>query len=41
MKSCIVFSVLFLLSTLAFAQKMEKNNIEERLAAIEDKMAIK
>lgn len=41
MKSSIAFLVLFLLSTLTFAQKMEKNNIEQRLAAIEDKMAIK
>jgi len=42
MKSRIIFSVLLFLSTLTFAQKkMEKNNIEQRLAAIEDKMAIK
>jgi len=30
-----------LLSTITFAQKMEKNSIEQRLDAIEDKMAIK
>lgn len=30
-----------LLSTITFAQKMEKKSIEQRIAAIEDKMAIK
>lgn len=30
-----------LLSTLTFAQKMDSSNIEKRIAAIEDKMAIK
>jgi hypothetical protein len=30
-----------LLSTITFAQKMEKKTIEQRIAAIEDKMAIK
>ena len=29
------------LSTLTFAQKMDNKNIEQRLGAIEDKMAIK
>lgn len=33
--------VLLLFSTLTFAQKMDKINIEQRVAAIEDKMAIK
>lgn len=38
----ITTSFLFILfSTLTLAQKMEKNSIEQRLAAIEDKMAIK
>jgi len=41
MKSSIVFLVLLLLSTLIFAQKMEKTKVEQRLTAIEDKMAIK
>ena len=33
--------VFTLLATLTFAQKMDKKNMEQRLAAIEDKMAIK
>ena len=33
--------VLLLFSTITFAQKMDKINIEQRVAAIEDKMAIK
>jgi hypothetical protein len=41
MKSSIVFLVLLLLSALIFAQKMEKTKVEQRLTAIEDKMAIK
>jgi len=42
MKSIIVLTLLLSLSTVTFAQKnMEKNNVEQRLAAIEDKMAIK
>ena len=37
-----ITSFLFLLfSTITFAQKMEKKSIEQRIAAIEDKMAIK
>ena len=41
MKSIILSFVFTLFSTLTFAQKMENKNIEQRLAAIEDKMAIK
>lgn len=41
MKSRILFTVLIFLSTLTFAQKMGKKNLEQRVAAIEDKMAIK
>lgn len=41
MKSVIITLVLALSTTLSFAQKMETKNIEQRLAAIEDKMAIK
>jgi ketosteroid isomerase-like protein len=42
MKSIIVLTLLLSLSTVTFAQKnMEKNNIQQRLEAIEDKMAIK
>ena len=41
MKSVIITLVLALSTTLSFAQKMENKNIEQRLAAIEDKMAIK
>jgi uncharacterized protein (TIGR02246 family) len=41
MKSGIVFLIFSLLSSLTFAQNMEQNKIEQRLAAIEDKMAIK
>ena len=33
--------VLLLFSTLTFAQKMDNKNIEQRLTALEDKMAIK
>jgi hypothetical protein len=41
MKSIIAFFLFVLLSTITFAQKMEKKTIEQRIAAIEDKMAIK
>ncbi|WP_146896500.1 nuclear transport factor 2 family protein [Adhaeribacter aerolatus] len=41
MKSIISTLVLILFSTLIYAQKMDNKNIEQRLAAIEDKMAIK
>lgn len=41
MKSIISTLVFALFSTLTFAQKMDNKNIEQRLAAIEDKMAIK
>ena len=41
MKSIITSFVLLFLSTLTFAQKMDNATIEQRLAAIEDKMAIK
>src|SRR5687768_14719111 len=41
MKSVLSTLVLALFSTLTFAQKMETKNIEQRIAAIEDKMAIK
>ena len=40
MKSITTFLFL-LLSTISIAQKMEKNSIEQRIATIEDKMAIK
>jgi hypothetical protein len=41
MKTIIITFLFLLLTTITFAQKMEKNSIEQRLAAIEDKMAIK
>jgi len=41
MKSILTSFALLLFSTLTFAQKMNNQNIEQRLAAIEDKMAIK
>lgn len=41
MKSIIPTLALALFTTLTFAQKMDNKNIEQRLAAIEDKMAIK
>jgi ketosteroid isomerase-like protein len=41
MKLSITSFLFLLLSTLTFAQKMENKSIEQRLAAIEDKMAIK
>jgi ketosteroid isomerase-like protein len=41
MKSAIITLVLALFTTLTSAQKMDNKNIEQRLAAIEDKMAIK
>lgn len=41
MKSILTTLVFTLLSTLTFAQKMDSKNIEQRIAAIEDKMAIK
>jgi ketosteroid isomerase-like protein len=41
MKSIITVLALILLSTITFAQNMEKKSIEQRIAAIEDKMAIK
>src|SRR5688572_23516898 len=41
MKSITTSFVFFLLSTITFAQKMDKKNIEHRIAIIEDKMAIK
>lgn len=41
MKFSIAGFGLLLVSTLTFAQKMETNTIEQRLAALEDKMAIK
>lgn len=41
MRLIITTLVFTLLSTLTFAQKMDNKNIEQRLAAIEDKMAIK
>jgi len=41
MKSITAFLAFTLLSTITFAQKMEKQSIEQRIAAIEDKMAIK
>jgi ketosteroid isomerase-like protein len=41
MKSGITSFLFFLFSSVTFAQKIEKKTIEQRLAAIEDKMAIK
>lgn len=41
MKFIATFIVCILLSTITFAQKMEKKTVEQRLDAIEDKMAIK
>ena len=41
MKSIITSLTFLLLTTISFAQKMEKKSIEQRIAAIEDKMAIK
>jgi hypothetical protein len=41
MKSIITVLALILLSTITFAQNMEKKSIEQRIAAIEGKMAIK
>jgi hypothetical protein len=42
MKSILVSFAFLLLSTISFAQKkMERKNMEQRIAAIEDKMAIK
>ena len=41
MESIITSFVLLFLSPLTFAQKMDNTTIEQRLAAIEDKMAIK
>jgi hypothetical protein len=41
MKSLITSFVFLLLSTITIAQRMEKKTMEQRLAAIEDKMAIK
>jgi ketosteroid isomerase-like protein len=41
MKSITTTLVFTLLSTIIFAQKMDNKNIEQHLAAIEDKMAIK
>jgi hypothetical protein len=41
MKSIITVLALILLSTITFAQNMEKKSIEQRIALIEDKMAIK
>src|SRR4051794_15583771 len=41
MNSITTALVFTLLSTITFAQKMENKNFEQRLAAIEDKMAIK
>jgi hypothetical protein len=39
---CIITTFIYVLcSTFTFAQKMDKKTIEQRLAAIEDKMAIK
>jgi ketosteroid isomerase-like protein len=41
MKSILTSFTFLLLSTLTFAQKMDKKSIEQRITAIEDKMAIK
>lgn len=41
MKSITITLVLTILSTITFAQKMDNKTIEQRLIAIEDKMAIK
>ena len=41
MRSGIIAFAFILFSTFTFAQKMDNKNIEQRLAAIEDKMAIK
>src|SRR5688572_7695093 len=41
MRSITTALAFILFSTLTFAQKMENKNIEQRIAAIEDKMAIK
>src|SRR5919199_6838127 len=41
MKSVITSFLFLLLSTITIAQKMDNKTIEQRLAAIEDKMAIK
>src|SRR5688500_15551037 len=41
MKHIVTTLVFALFATLTFAQKKDKNNMEQRLAAIEDKMAIK
>jgi len=41
MKSGIISFLFLLFSTVTFAQKIDNKNIEQRLAAIEDKMAIK
>lgn len=41
MKRISITSVLLFISTLIFAQKMDNKNLEQRVNAIEDKMAIK
>jgi ketosteroid isomerase-like protein len=41
MKSIATVVAFTLLSTITFAQKVEKQSVEQRIAAIEDKMAIK
>jgi hypothetical protein len=41
MKSTITSIIFLLLSTTTFAQKLQKKSIEQRIEAIEDKMAIK
>jgi hypothetical protein len=41
MKSITVLLALASISTITFSQKMEKQTLEQRIAAIEDKMAIK
>src|SRR6478735_5948465 len=41
MRSGLIAFAFILFSTFTFAQKMDNKNIEQRLAAIEDKMAIK
>jgi hypothetical protein len=41
MKRISAISVLFFFSTLIFAQKTNNKNLEQRISAIEDKMAIK
>lgn len=41
MKPIITFLIVFLLTPYSFAQKMNTKNIEQRIATIEDKMAVK